>query len=195
MGFSRQEYWMGCHALLQDIFPTQGFNPRLLFLLHWQADSYHWATQEDINQFNINHQDINQCELVLMLAMQLDFYYVNQQGTRAPVCCSWWSMLELQKCMLNKDKMWHSRKKKKLGIPWWSNSSTKAAIDSMQMDRRGSGPVNPTPAVSRLHLAPRPLWIILLRQPVSFEAQWYFPCHCFHPAMFFFSLKKSFQHP
>ena len=104
---------MGCHALLQGILPTQGLNPRLLFLLHWQADSYHWATQEDINQFNINHQDINQCELVLMLAMQLDFYYVNQQGTRAPVCCSWWSMLELQKCMLNKDKMWHSRKKKK----------------------------------------------------------------------------------
>ena len=26
MGFSRQEYWSGCHALLQ-IFPTQGLNP------------------------------------------------------------------------------------------------------------------------------------------------------------------------
>ena len=24
MGFSRQEYWNGCHALLQGIFPTQG---------------------------------------------------------------------------------------------------------------------------------------------------------------------------
>ena len=28
-GFSRQEYWIGCHALLQGIFPTQGSNPRL----------------------------------------------------------------------------------------------------------------------------------------------------------------------
>ena len=30
---------VGCHALLQGIFPTQGSNPRLLCLLQWQADS------------------------------------------------------------------------------------------------------------------------------------------------------------
>ena len=30
---------VGCHFLLQGIFPTQGSNPRLLYLLHWQADS------------------------------------------------------------------------------------------------------------------------------------------------------------
>ena len=29
MGFSSQEYWSGCHALLQGIFPTQGSNPGL----------------------------------------------------------------------------------------------------------------------------------------------------------------------
>ena len=29
----------GCHFLLQGIFPTQGSYPRLLCLLHWQADS------------------------------------------------------------------------------------------------------------------------------------------------------------
>ena len=28
-----------CHALLQGIFPTQGSNPHLLCLLHWQAGS------------------------------------------------------------------------------------------------------------------------------------------------------------
>ena len=39
MGFSKQEYWSGCHALLQGIFPTQGSNPHLLFLLHWQVNS------------------------------------------------------------------------------------------------------------------------------------------------------------
>ena len=37
--FSRQESWMGCHFLLQRIFPTQGSNPRLLYLLYWQVDS------------------------------------------------------------------------------------------------------------------------------------------------------------
>ena len=45
-GFSRHEYWekkkntgVGCHFLLQGIFPTQGSNLRLLCLLRWQADS------------------------------------------------------------------------------------------------------------------------------------------------------------
>ena len=39
MGFSRQEYWSGCHTLLQGIFPTQGLDPSLLGLLCWQAGS------------------------------------------------------------------------------------------------------------------------------------------------------------
>ena len=39
MGFSRQEYGMGCHFLLQEIFLTQGSNLYLLHLSHWQADS------------------------------------------------------------------------------------------------------------------------------------------------------------
>ena len=36
MGFSRQEYRVGCHLLLQGIFLTQGSN---LHLLRWQVDS------------------------------------------------------------------------------------------------------------------------------------------------------------
>ena len=39
MGFSRQEYEVGCQALLQGIFPTQWLNPCLLHLLQWQAGS------------------------------------------------------------------------------------------------------------------------------------------------------------
>ena len=30
---------VGCHALFQGIFPTQGLNPCLSFLLRWQVDS------------------------------------------------------------------------------------------------------------------------------------------------------------
>ena len=30
---------VGCHFILQGIFPTEGLNPCLLGLLHWQADS------------------------------------------------------------------------------------------------------------------------------------------------------------
>ena len=39
MGFPRQKYQSGCHALLQEIFPTQVLNPHLLCLLLWQAGS------------------------------------------------------------------------------------------------------------------------------------------------------------
>ena len=38
MGFSRQAYWMSCHALLHRIF-TQGLNPYLLHILYWKVDS------------------------------------------------------------------------------------------------------------------------------------------------------------
>ena len=30
---------VGCHSLLQEIFPTQGLNPHLLCLLNWQVSS------------------------------------------------------------------------------------------------------------------------------------------------------------
>ena len=39
MGFSRQEYWSGLHALLQRIISTHGSNLCLLRLLHWQMCS------------------------------------------------------------------------------------------------------------------------------------------------------------
>ena len=39
MGSFRQDTVVGHHALLQGIFPTQGLNPHLLCLLHWQAGS------------------------------------------------------------------------------------------------------------------------------------------------------------
>ena len=37
---------MGCHALLQEIFPTQDSNVRLLCLLHCRQILYSWATRE-----------------------------------------------------------------------------------------------------------------------------------------------------
>ena len=39
VGFSRKEYGVGCHFLLQGIYPTQGLNPHLLCLLNWQVSS------------------------------------------------------------------------------------------------------------------------------------------------------------
>ena len=46
MKFSRQEYWSGCHFLLQGTHLTQGSNTHLLHFLHWRQILYHWATWE-----------------------------------------------------------------------------------------------------------------------------------------------------
>ena len=37
--FPGKDTGIGCHFLLQGIFPTEGLNPCLLHLLHWQVDS------------------------------------------------------------------------------------------------------------------------------------------------------------
>ena len=39
VGFSSKNARVDCHFLFQEIFPTQGLNPCLLRLLHWQVDS------------------------------------------------------------------------------------------------------------------------------------------------------------
>ncbi|CAI9152781.1 unnamed protein product [Rangifer tarandus platyrhynchus] len=47
MGFSRQEYWSGLPCPIPGDFQTQGLNPCLLHLLHWQASSLplgHWRS-------------------------------------------------------------------------------------------------------------------------------------------------------
>ena len=49
---------MGCHAFLQGIFLTQGLNPCLLCLLHWQAGSLTtsatWEAPANVNNATIN---------------------------------------------------------------------------------------------------------------------------------------------
>ena len=45
--FPSKNIGVGCHFLLQGIFPTQRSNPCLLCLLHWQADFFnHFTTFE-----------------------------------------------------------------------------------------------------------------------------------------------------
>ena len=39
MEFSKQEYWSGVPFPTPGTFPTQGWNPHLLCVLHWQVDS------------------------------------------------------------------------------------------------------------------------------------------------------------
>ena len=48
MGFSRQDTGMGCHALFQEIFLTQGLSPRLLLHRRWIL--YHCTAWESQNR-------------------------------------------------------------------------------------------------------------------------------------------------
>ena len=46
---------MGCHFLLQGIFPIQGMNVHLWYLLHWQANSLplnHMGSPKDETQLS-----------------------------------------------------------------------------------------------------------------------------------------------
>ena len=68
MGFSRQEYGVGFHALLQGIFPTQGSNPRLLYLLHCQVGSLPLAPPEKSKKKKKNmYSDANIRETYFLL--------------------------------------------------------------------------------------------------------------------------------
>ena len=46
---------MGCHFLLQGVFQTQGSNPHLLCLLHWQMDSLPLSHQGSPCWLTIRH--------------------------------------------------------------------------------------------------------------------------------------------
>ena len=57
----------GCHFLLQEIFPTQGLNPRLLSLLHWQADSlplHHLGSPFPLSRLGISKGFPGSCQSV-----------------------------------------------------------------------------------------------------------------------------------
>ena len=51
MGTPRENTGVGCYALLQRIFLTQGSNLNFLNPLHWQADSLSLAPPGKPNEF------------------------------------------------------------------------------------------------------------------------------------------------
>ena len=67
---------VGCHALLKEIFPTQGSNSCLLCLLHWQMGSLLLAPLED-NSFKRHCGMLNSFLLTLWDVFVSLPYYVN----------------------------------------------------------------------------------------------------------------------
>ena len=70
MEFSRQEYWSGCHALLQGIFPSQGLN---LGLLHYRQSLYSL---------------IHQGSLYIYVSTLRFFSHIGHYRALSRVCCA-----------------------------------------------------------------------------------------------------------
>ena len=60
--FAGMNIGVDCHSLLQGIFQTQGSNPHLLRLLHWQVDFLPLAPPDPaITLLDLNPRDENFC--------------------------------------------------------------------------------------------------------------------------------------
>ena len=84
---------MGCHVHLQGIFPTQGSNPCLLFLLHWQPGSLPLAPPGKLPLYPIvysyeavycHHPGPHSCHHALLLLTSSQSYKLIPQGSKLP---------------------------------------------------------------------------------------------------------------
>ena len=71
MGFSSKSTQVGCHALLQGVFPTQGSNPGLQ---HCKQIRYHWATREASQVFPSSPQYFKKSLLVFYFVFYVPCY-------------------------------------------------------------------------------------------------------------------------
>ena len=71
--FPGKNIGVGCHFLFQGILLTQGSNPRLLHLLHWQADS---LPLKNIQRIMLNGK-ISQSLEVIYCMILLVWHFVN----------------------------------------------------------------------------------------------------------------------
>ena len=67
--FSGKNTGVGCHFLLQGIFPTQGLNPCFLRLLRWQADSL------PLSHLGSPYLPILKGKINYKLSIQLHYYF------------------------------------------------------------------------------------------------------------------------
>ena len=76
--FSCKNTGVDCHALLQGIFPTQGQNPCLLSLLHWQAGSLPLVTPGQAIRFHrqkrMTEMELGRLMTVLAILPFLQFF-------------------------------------------------------------------------------------------------------------------------
>ena len=71
---------VGCHFLLQEIFPTQGWIPCLMCFLHWQVDSLPSSNNTRESSTYEHHQMVNtEIRLIIFFAAEDGEAVYNQQ--------------------------------------------------------------------------------------------------------------------
>ena len=82
MWLSRQEYWSGLPFLPPGVFLTQGSNPSLLHLLHWQASSLPPAPPgKPYHEYTCTNLSLRPCFL---------FFLVHTQEWNCWIICRWY---------------------------------------------------------------------------------------------------------
>ena len=76
MGFSRQKYWSGLPFPSAGIFTSQGSNPYLLHLLHWQVGSLSLALLLSLNSYEVA-QTLN-CSCLWSLLIAINYVCICQ---------------------------------------------------------------------------------------------------------------------
>ena len=112
MDFSGKNTGVGCHFLLQGIFPTQGSNLYLLHLLHWQADSLplsHLASP----RFNYELFLGSRSQFLQLMLFQVRSFFVSRGGKGWPVYCRMLSSIPILYLLdaSSKSQMWQAQKK------------------------------------------------------------------------------------
>ena len=73
MGFSRHEYWSGCHFLLQGIFPTQGSKPGFP---HCRQKLYCPSYQGSPRGLLPTYTGFKNCKFLILLFFPLHFFFL-----------------------------------------------------------------------------------------------------------------------
>ena len=87
MGLSRKNTGVGCHALLQGIFPIQESNPHLFRLQHWPASSLPLVPPEKfLSTRTVLFFLLINISLALLLSIFVEILFCKAEG---PGPCHW----------------------------------------------------------------------------------------------------------
>ena len=107
LGFSRQEYWSILPFSPPGIFPTQGWNPHLLHLLHWQAGNLTLVqklstlSQNSTLPFSLHSTAANCIHILLCVVNNLMLSHVDWLPPPIHLLCYYYEIMTFPKHITN----------------------------------------------------------------------------------------------